>query len=86
MKTELLFGLFKESAGIATDSRNVKQGDIFLLYGERNITAIYLPLKLWQREHHTQLSMTLPMKLKKLYWLMTACLNYRLWQLTTGKN
>jgi UDP-N-acetylmuramoyl-tripeptide--D-alanyl-D-alanine ligase len=36
MKTELLFGLFKESAGIATDSRNVKQGDIFFaLWGEK---------------------------------------------------
>jgi UDP-N-acetylmuramoyl-tripeptide--D-alanyl-D-alanine ligase len=29
MKTELLYGLFKESKGVATDSRTVKQGEIF---------------------------------------------------------
>lgn len=35
MKTELLFGLFKESKGIATDSRTTKKGQIFFaLWGE----------------------------------------------------
>ncbi len=35
MKTELLYELFKESGGITTDSRTVKQGDIFFaLWGE----------------------------------------------------
>ena len=35
MKTELLYELFKESKGIATDSRNVKKGEIFFaLWGE----------------------------------------------------
>jgi UDP-N-acetylmuramoyl-tripeptide--D-alanyl-D-alanine ligase len=35
MKTELLYELFKESSGIATDSRAVKKGEIFFaLWGE----------------------------------------------------
>jgi UDP-N-acetylmuramoyl-tripeptide--D-alanyl-D-alanine ligase len=35
MKTELLYELFKESKGIATDSRTVKKGEIFFaLWGE----------------------------------------------------
>ena len=35
MKTELLYGLFKESKGVATDSRTVKKGEIFFaLWGE----------------------------------------------------
>ena len=35
MKTELLYDLFKESKGIATDSRTVKKGEIFVaLWGE----------------------------------------------------
>ena len=35
MRTELLYGLFKESKGVATDSRTVKQGEIFFaLWGE----------------------------------------------------
>jgi UDP-N-acetylmuramoyl-tripeptide--D-alanyl-D-alanine ligase len=35
MKTELLYGLFKESMGIATDSRTVRKGEIFFaLWGE----------------------------------------------------
>jgi UDP-N-acetylmuramoyl-tripeptide--D-alanyl-D-alanine ligase len=35
MKTELLYELFKESKGIATDSRTVKRGEIFFaLWGE----------------------------------------------------
>ncbi len=35
MKTELLYKLFRESAGITTDTRNVKKGEIFFaLWGE----------------------------------------------------
>lgn len=35
MKTEQLYGLFKESKGIATDSRTVKRGELFFaLWGE----------------------------------------------------
>jgi UDP-N-acetylmuramoyl-tripeptide--D-alanyl-D-alanine ligase len=35
MKTELLYGLFKESKGVATDSRTVRKGELFFaLWGE----------------------------------------------------
>ena len=35
MKTELLYGIFKESKGVATDSRTVKRGELFFaLWGE----------------------------------------------------